>query len=241
MRLAAQSGPKVAVAIGAVTDADWGRVAMRRQWVLGGILATAAFALVPLRGAAEFMARVSVLPPEGFETQSVQWSALPLGGQDADEQVSTPLAGAWQPQLMPGVWLLRGHSASGEGFETIVTLTPGDNPQVRVAQSEDLVPVAYRCPGVQSCDFMDQASGLAFTLPAGWAAEPVVIGPAGPMGGFFDMLDEGGAYWALNPEDWGQAGPCRPVRIGRLCTFEENADAKSAFEILAPSIRLVAQ
>lgn len=214
---------------------------MRRQWVLGGILATAAFALSPLPADAEFMASVSVLPPEGFETQTVQWSALPLGGQDVDEQVSAPLEGAWQPQLMPGLWLLRGHTASGEGFETIVTLTPGENPSVRVAQSEDLVPVAYRCPGPESCALMDEASGLAFTLPPGWAAEPVGMGPAGPVGGFFDMLDEGGAYWALNPEDWGQSGPCRPVRVGRLCTFEENADAKSAFDILAPSVRLVAQ
>lgn len=209
---------------------------MRQVWILAGLLAV----LAPAEAMAEFMADVTVAPPEGQGDMSVQWSALPLGGQQADPVTSEPSQGPWQTSLVPGIWLIHGQTADGQGFETIVTLVPGENPQVMVPPTENLVQIAYRCPGPDSCALVDPATTLAFTLPPHWAAEPLTMGATGPVGGFFEMTDESGAYWALNPADWGDAGPCRPVAVGQLCTFEESRAAIDGFETLGPSLKLQA-
>lgn len=196
--------------------------------------------LIPGRAVAEFAAAAEFVPPQTALTLPVQWTALPLSGQGVDPVVSKPAAGAWQVKLVPGMWLIHGQTADGQGFEIITTLDAGENPQVEVPLIENLVQIAYRCPGPDTCALSDPGTGLDFILPPGWAAEPLHMGPSGPVGGFFELTDESGAYWALNPEDWGDSGPCRVVTVGRLCTFEESPATTRGFEVLGPGLKLQA-
>lgn len=212
---------------------------MRDIW-MAAVLAAFVTPVLGIAGPAqaEFAAEAEIAPPGSARGLAVQWTALPLSGQGGDPLVSKPVTGVWKVKLVPGMWLIHGQTADGQGFETIATLEPGKNPQVEVPPVETLVQIAYRCPGPGSCAFSDPGTGLDFTLPPGWAAEPLHRGASGPVGGFFELTDESGAYWALNPEDWGESGPCRIVPVGRLCTFEESPATTRGFEVLGPGLKL---
>ena len=110
--------------------------------------------------------------------------------------------------------------------------------------------VAYRCEGAGPCSIADAATGLAFDLPGGWASEQPYFADIGDgtretdvsVVFYEDVESEEGAVWFLNPVDWvaDEAGPCRDVTIGEMCTFDLGGAAEMAFALIAPTLRLAA-
>lgn len=206
--------------------------------VSGGVLAPAVAQAVDV---------VFALPEEVGELP-VFWSALPLEGQ-AETAVSLPdpVTGPWAAQLVRGTWLVSAVADDGRVFETILQIAPGAGQVLVIPEVEMAEDAAHSCHAADPCAVDDPETGLSFTLPPGWAAETPFLaqgddGQLFPTGGFFELEAEGGSYWALNPLDWAdEAGPCREVAVGRLCTFEDGAGgtraAETAFAVIAPSLR----
>lgn len=218
----------------------------------------AAVLLAGLGGTAQAdgIAMTFTLPPEvgPGPGQRVSWTALPLDS-DAAAPVSEPgdFAGPWKVDLAPGTWLVSGAANDGKSYETIVQVRPGGETAFVVPKSSLSDHAVYTCEAAATCTFTDAHSGLTFALPIGWGADqPLIVEapdgslPAGPTVGFFQMDEEGGATWTLNPVGWtagqtadqtaDQTGPCRDIPLGRLCSSEETDAAKAAFAVIAPSL-----
>lgn len=184
------------------------------------------------------------LPPDFAETE-VTWSATPLDLPDEADVLDAMVlerearAGPWVVLLEPGRYQVTAFSAS-DVFELAVTL--GEGAAEHVVPVLQLAPsVPYRCTADLGCVFADPPTGLAFRLPTGWAAEAPVLDDAGGISAvFFEDIDgEGADVWFLNPQDWSEDefGPCRPVDLGALCTFDVSPEAEAAFAEIAPSLR----
>ena len=195
--------------------------------------------------------QVTALVPEGAQALPVSWSAVPLSlpeGADLLEAMiisQAPLDGPWQVMLEPGEYVISGFS-DAELYEISIEVTAQTDvigvPVLAIEQA-----VALRC-GEMRCDHVDAATGLRLTLPKGWAVDvPVHTDLGGGMLAeevstvfFEDIGGDGGAVWFLNPLDWisDETGPCRPVAVGNLCTFDLSPAAEAAFAVIAPSLRL---
>jgi len=192
--------------------------------------------------------------PAGFEDRAVSWSATPLDlSPDADvldAMMMKPEAatGPWIVVLAPGPYMISAFSEV-EVFELTATVAPQPSVQsfeVPVLSLESIV--AIRCEGAGPCAFDDPATGLGFDLPGGWAAEQPYFADLGAgekakevsVVFFEDVTDDGGSVWFLNPVDWVEddAGPCRDVAAGVLCTFDLGGQAEAGFAIIAPSLTL---
>ena len=200
--------------------------------------------------AAEVQATFSL--PAGFEDKTVSWSATPLDlGPDADvlsAMIMEPdaLAGPWQVVLEPRQYLISAFSEQ-EVFEltvTVAALPAAQAFEVPLLSLESSV--AYKCDGAAACTYSDTATGLGFALPPLWAAEQPFFADLGEgvraeevSAVFFEDIEgEGGSVWFLNPVDWveDEAGPCRDVAPGVLCTFDLDGAAEAGFAVIAPSL-----
>lgn len=221
---------------------------MRVIWALVAVV----WGLVGMAQAAEV--QVTFTLPPGFEDKAVSWSATPLDlAPDVDvldamtmEPESRP--GPWVVVLTPGEYLITAFS-DVEVFELTTTLAADPSTQIHEVPLLSLeASVAYRCEGAGPCSISDTATGLGFDLPGGWAAEQPYFADLG--GGtranevsavfYQDIMDEGAAVWFLNPVDWveDEAGPCRDVKPGVMCTFDLGGQAEAGFALIAPSLRL---
>ena len=133
------------------------------------------------------------------------------------------------------------------------------NPAARAVQQADAAPAdadpdvgmsvdtAFACPADNGvpCFFDDPATGLAFALPTGWAAD-IPTREAATAGGqpsvvrvtFFSMTDPVETV-VLNPRQWiAMNGPCLEIQPGSLCYFEsDSAELIRAVEVLSRGIR----
>jgi hypothetical protein len=206
---------------------------------------------LPALAGAEEVSMTFALPPE-FADLSVTWSAAPLDlPADADMLAALILqpkatAGPWTVALKPGEYLISAFS-SAEVFEQQVRVPPADGAGVVLVPPLELaVAVPYRCAEAQ-CSFVDQATGLAFDLPQGWAAEQPyhadlgagVQAPEVSAVFFQDVDGDDAAVWFLNPPDWTEDdnGPCQPVDLGVMCSFALTPAATAALQVIAPSLR----
>ena len=191
-----------------------------------------------------------VLEP-GHEGKFVSWSATPLDlPVDADildamimepDPIDTP----WQVVLEPGLYLVSAFSET-DVFELTVTVDTAPNQSYSVPALDLAQQVAYHCKEAPSCPIVDPDTGLAFSLPDGWGAEQPYFADLGngEMAAdvstvfFEESDDEGSAVWFLNPVDWieDDNGPCLDVSIGIMCSFDIDAAAQSAFDLIAPSL-----
>lgn len=192
------------------------------------------------------------LPPE-FAELPVSWSATPLDlPADADmfeAMVMQPDAdaGPWVVDLDPGPYVISAFSAA-EVFESEITVIAGSAQAYEVAPIALTTAIPFRCVDAETCAFKDEATGLSFTLPKGWAAEaPYYFDPGdGTVSEalsavfFEDIEGDGADVWFLNPPEWGEhdGGPCADLSLGALCTFDLSAKAQAAFDVIAPSLAL---
>ncbi len=181
----------------------------------------------------------------------ISWSATPLDlPADADIMAAMvftpePLTVPWQVALKPGTYLISGFSEQ-ELYEATLVIGP-DSTALTVPVLVVDAQVAFRCAEQEVCAAADQATGLAFDLPRGWAAEqPYLVDPqggeaAGDVSAVFfeDIEGDGAAVWFLNPVEWmvHESGPCETVSLGEMCTFDLSDAAKRALEVIAPSLR----
>jgi hypothetical protein len=220
-----------------------------------GALAALCWLMIGSAQAAEV--QVTFTLPAGFDDTPVSWSATPLDlAPDADvlaamvmEPDSAP--GPWRVVLTPGEYLISAFS-NVEVFELTTALTAEPATQTYEVPLLSLeATVAYRCDGAGPCSITDAATGLGFDLPGGWAAELPYFADMGngehatevSIVFYQDTEDEGAAVWFLNPVDWveDEAGPCRDVAAGLMCTFDEGTAAETGFAVIAPSLRLGAK
>lgn len=191
--------------------------------------------------------------PETYSELSVTWSATPLSLPDGADVLAAlviePSArpGPWIIALEPGVYLISAYSETTL-FEATVTIAPDGQMRHEILPLAMAQPTPYRCPGTEICAFVDPPTGLAFSLPPGWAAEPP---------GYFDFGDgqtsdqisavfyedsggEGELVWFLNPQEWhsDENGPCREIALGALCTYEETEEALAALHVIEDSLSL---
>lgn len=225
-----------------------GGLAMRFWAIMGLILCMGA---APLR-AAEVQTTFTL--PEGYGDMAVSWSATPLdlpeGADVLGAMIMEPeaAAGPWVLPLPAGEYLISAFSEV-EVFE--LTLSLGADPAVQAFEVPLLsleASAVFHCDGQASCPFADPVTGLVFDLPQGWSAEQPYYADLGggqratEVSGVFyqDVSGEGGAVWFLNPVDWieDDAGPCREVGPGLMCTFDLAGDAEQGFGMLAPSLKL---
>lgn len=184
--------------------------------------------------------------PEGAGDALISWSALPLDLADAQPVIAPDdVQGPWQVDLPAGHWIISGTGTDGHSYETVVQVEAGGDAAIPVPRLAMTDSAAWSCHGQPVCTYSDEHSGLSFALPDNWGAEPflVLTGPdgslpKGPTGGFFEMAPDGGAYWALNPVDWvqGETGPCHEMPLGLMCTYDETASAKAAFDVIVPAL-----
>jgi hypothetical protein len=199
--------------------------------------------------------QVTFTLPDAYGDQAVSWSATPLDlPPEADvlnamTMMPDAFAGPWSVVLTPGEYLISAFSEA-EVFELTATLAAQPATQSFEVPVLSLAAfVAYRCDGPVPCRIADDRTGLGFDLPAGWASEQPYFADLG--GGaqaqqvsavfYQDIQGDGGAVWFLNPDDWidDEAGPCRDVDLGVMCTFDTDAAAEAGFALIAPSLTLV--
>lgn len=192
--------------------------------------------------------------PQGYGDIVVSWSATPLdlapGADVLGAMVMEPeaSAGPWALTLAPRQYLISAFSEV-EVFELTVTIAA--EPAIQSFEvpllSLDSAPV-FRCEGQVPCPFADPVTGLVFDLPPGWAAEQPYFADLGEgeraeeVSAVFydDVTGDEGAVWFLNPVDWieDDAGPCRDVAPGVLCTFDLGGSAEAGFAVIAPALKL---
>lgn len=212
-------------------------------------------AVLALAGAAQAAdLQVSFTLPPGYEDKAVSWSATPLDlAPDVDVLNAMTMepdafAGPWVVVLSPGEYLITAFSEV-EVFELTTTLPAEPASQAYEVPILSLeASVAYRCEGADPCAITDASTGLGFTLPGGWAAEQPYFADNGDGSRakevsvvfYQDIEDEGAAVWFLNPVDWveDEAGPCRDVAAGIMCTFDLGGVAEAGFALIAPSLVL---
>lgn len=227
-----------------------GQGGMRSAWAgLCGV-AVAACICPAVTQAQEVQATFS-LPPEHAATP-VSWSAtptdLPEGADVLSAMVMQPdsAPGPWTVALAPGAYQITAFSEA-DVFELTLLL-----PEAPAVQAYEVPPLAlstsvpFRCEGDTPCTFADAATGLAFALPPGWAAEAPYFAEQGDgelaaqvSAVFFEEGEgEDVSVWFLNPPDWTEEefGPCRPVSAGALCTFDPTEGAEAAFAVIAPAL-----
>ena len=198
--------------------------------------------------------------PADFAGTAVQWSASPIEGQAASmdawalsEFLTGPVSGTFEP----GVYSVRGDAAdvvftgevtiSADGDNRFIILpdesqTPTGEPDLADGHGPDdgadgtpWTDYAYTCLGSQSCPQTDAASGLSFTLPAGWVATRPDLTPtsAGAQAAgeqmehpYVEFYEAGGNMNTLylNPRQWiADNGPCQSTGAGELCLFRNDA------------------
>ncbi|HBD90765.1 MAG: hypothetical protein A2092_00650 [Rhodobacteraceae bacterium GWE1_64_9] len=163
------------------------------------------------------------------------WEAFPLGGQESPLLASgAARPGAWETQLDPGPWLIRGRheGARGATYLAVLQVAAGMAPEVTMARPRygatpgDGTPFAWMCDGDLPCFVHDKETGLQLGLPAGWGMEdPVLLTTAAGVSGsavfatFMPLrADRGTALVAVNPRQWdAMLGPCAAIRIGQVC------------------------
>lgn len=194
------------------------------------------------------------LPPDHADA-AVTWAATPLNlPPDADVLQSMVMetearSGPWLVTLDPGPYVVTAFSGA-DLFELEVTVTAGAAQSYEVPPLSLSTEIPFRCTEGASCDFVDAETGLAFTLPQGWAAERPYRFDEG--GGpqtealsavfFEDIEGEGANVWFLNPPEWDveESGPCRDHALGALCTFDLTPGAEAAYGVIAPSLHRAA-
>lgn len=191
------------------------------------------------------------LPPDHAE-QAVSWSATPLDlPEDADVLAAMtmepePFAGPWTVFLEPGRYLVSAFSEV-DVFELDVAISAG-LAEIEVPLLNLATEIPFRCPDVALCQFKDDATGLLFDLPQGWAADRPLHADLGDgtfakdvSATFFEDVEGDGAdVWFLNPVDWVEEDetPCQDTSLGPMCTFDLSDKAKAAFDVIAPSLRI---
>ncbi len=233
-----------------------GRWCSRANGLRTRVLAVVGAAACLLAGAvqaADVLATFSL--PAGFEGKVVSWSATPLDlPPDADvlsAMIIAPeaLAGPWTVTLETRHYLVSAFS-DVEVFELTVTLAAEPATQAHEVPLLSLeAAVAYACEGGEICGFEDAPTRLGFALPPGWAAEQPYFADLGEGARatevstvfFEDVEGDGGSVWFLNPVDWieDDAGPCRDVAVGVLCTFDLGGTAEAGFAVIGPSLSLL--
>lgn len=220
------------------------------------VLAAAVFAfamVARMAGAQEVQVTFSLPPEHG--ALGVSWAATPMNlPADADvlqamvmEPETRP--GPWTVTLEPGPYIVSAFSEA-DLFELEVTITAETQQAYEVPALSFSAVIPYRCADQDLCAFQDPATGLAFSLPRGWAAEEPYRFDEGDgtvatsvSAVFFQDTDGDGAdVWFLNPPEWevDENGPCRDVPLGALCTFDLTAGAEAAFAVLSPSLQISA-
>lgn len=196
---------------------------------------------------------VSFSLPSEFADRPVTWSATPTDlAADADMLEAMVVeaeafAGPWNITLEPGAYLVSAFSEV-EVFETEVTIVSGTAQAYEVPLLSLEASIPFRCPDAPVCSFKDDATGLLFDLPKGWAAEKPYYFDFGDgtlaselSAVFFEDIEGDGAdVWFLNPPEWvvEENGPCQEVKLGPLCTFDLSSDAAAAIAVIAPSLRV---
>jgi hypothetical protein len=219
------------------------RSAMRLLFILGIWLSA------PWAWADEVQVTFALEP--GHEGVSVSWSATPLDlPPDADILSAMimepdPIDGPWQVVLEPGLYLVSAFSET-DVFELSVSVTEAPNQSFTVPALDLSQQVAYHCADAPSCRIEDADTGLGFVLPQGWGAEQPYFADLGNgemapeiSAVFFEEIDgDGAAVWFLNPLDWieDDNGPCVPVSIGTMCSFDIGPAAQAGFDVIAPSL-----
>lgn len=217
-----------------------------------GAMALVVWAICGAVQAADVQATFSL--PAGYEGKSVSWSATPLDlAPDADVLSAMTMepdafAGPWTVVLTPGQYLISAFS-DVEVFELTTTLAAEPATQTYEVPLLSLESaVAFRCDGAGPCPVADAKTGLGFTLPGGWASEQPYFADLGngtratEVSAVFyeDVAGEDGSVWFLNPVDWVEddAGPCREVALGEMCTFDLGGAAEAGFAAIAPTLTL---
>ena len=230
---------------------EWARMRVADVLRVGGLCAVLAGAVVARPAVAEPVAvSVTAVLPDGGEARPVSWAAVPLDLPpsadvlDAMVMTPSPVDGPWQVALEPGAYVISGFTEH-DLFEARVTVTAQsaviEVPLLWIEQR-----VALRCDEAAGCDFSDADTGLSLTVPQGWAVEVPYFADLGDGEVadqvstvlFEDIEGDGAAVWFLNPEEWidDDNGPCRPVAVGVMCTFDVSAAAQAAFAVIAPSL-----
>ena len=105
----------------------------------------------------------------------------------------------------------------------------------------------YRCDGQDPCGVQDEATGLVFALPPGWASDLPVYSST-PEGTLSDIVvltlfgpeaaDGSLPTVLLNPGLWSDAnGTCIGTGAGALCIWGEGDEVmRAAVEVIAPSL-----
>jgi Ca-activated chloride channel family protein len=183
------------------------------------------------------------------------WAAVPLGSQDSltlESGAARP--GAWETQLDPGPWLIRGRheGATGATYLAVLQVSAGMAPDVTIARPRygategDGNPFWRICDGDLPCFLRDGDSGLQLGLPPGWGMEqPLALTTAAGVSGpgvhavFRPQGDARDAVMvALNPRQWdAMLGPCDETAIGPLCrTGAMGAEDLQAYHMLRATL-----
>jgi len=175
---------------------------------------------------------------------SIQWSAVPVPGQGLPAEAWALQEGSTAPvteTFLPGEYDVRG-DAGDTVFAGRIRVTPEGPNRFVIPVSDALSPAGEdraaapdasrrACAGPEACR-IDDASGLSFTLPAGWSAdEPFLYETAGGARAAFPsatFTGKGGQpILQLNPIRWVESnGPCTDSPAGPLCIVGA-ADAAS--------------
>lgn len=226
---------------------------MGRRWSAAGLAGALMLGMTAGILAAEPVAvSITAEVPPGAESRAVSWSVVPLDlPPDADVLAAmlvspAPVEGAWEVMLEPGRYMISGFTEV-ELYEQEAAVTP-ETVAIAVPVLEIEPSVALRCEAAASCAYADPETGLRAMLPQGWAVDVPYRADLGfgeiatevSTVFFEDVEGDGGSVWFLNPVDWidDDTGPCRPVAVGVMCTFDLSPAADAAFAVIAPSLAL---
>jgi Ca-activated chloride channel family protein len=163
----------------------------------------------------------------------IVWSAVPAPGQDLPPEawaMQEPVYGPITELFLPGTYEVTGDGGDTVFFGRVVIKRKGPNDFV-IPVSAELSPAGedsfeegHACPGPQHCP-IDDPSGLAFVLPAGWTSDmPFLAETAGGAVAAqptVTLTGPGGhQVLVLNPLRWIEGnGTCTDSPAGPLCIF----------------------
>lgn len=181
----------------------------------------------------------------------IVWSAVPAPGQDLPPEawaMQEPVYGPITELFLPGTYEVTGDGGDTVFFGRVVIKRKGPNDFV-IPVSAELSPAGedsfeegHACPGPQNCQ-IDDPSGLAFVLPAGWTSDaPFLAETAGgavaaqPTVTF--MGPGGHQVLVLNPLRWIEGnGTCTDSSAGPLCIFgPPDGVSLAALAVILPSL-----
>ncbi len=186
---------------------------------------------------------------------AVSWSATPVPGQDLPPEawvLQESVIGPVSELFLPGRYNVVG-DAGDSVFVAQVEVTPAGPNQFMIPHHDRLSPAGEDQAGGYSCDSkepcrIEDATGLSFTLPAGWRSdEPFIAETAGGAKAPYPTVTftsaDGSSAITLNPLRWLESsGTCSASGIGELCIHgQPSGDALLAYSIILPSLTYQSQ